>query len=55
MLSYSLKILSNTEKVASWKSKGFSTEKFITRTTTELLIKAFVHKLNGIEIGICVK
>ena len=32
---YTLKRLGNTEEVVSWKSKGFSTKKLTTPTTTD--------------------
>ena len=35
MLYYSLKRLGDTEKIVSWKSKGFSVEKPTTPTTTD--------------------
>ena len=35
MLYYTLKIIGNTEKVVSWKSKGASDEKHTTPTTSD--------------------
>ena len=35
LVYYTLKSLGDTEKVVSWKSKGFSTEKRTTTTTTD--------------------
>ena len=34
-LYYTLKRLGDTEKIVSWKSKGLSTEKLTTPTTTD--------------------
>ena len=51
MLYYTLKTLDNTEKIASWKSKGLSAQKFTSPTTT---IIVFPHQLNGMEIQIFV-
>ena len=51
MLYYTLKTLDNTEKIASWKSKGLSAQKFTSPITT---IIVFPHQLNGMEIQIFV-
>ena len=50
MLYYTLKTLDNTEKIASWKSKGLSAQKFTSPITT---IIVFPHQLNGIDSNFC--
>ena len=44
LLYYTLKIIGNTEKVVSWKSKGVSDEKHTTPTTSD---NSFFHQLTG--------
>ena len=48
-LYYTLKTLSNSERVISWNYNGLLTEKLTTPTTTDNKIK-FLQRLNGLKI-----